>query len=302
MSKFLASLLLTAFALPSLTTSAFAARAVALIYHGPGSCDDEDADCSLATAQVVRKSGLIPRYVAPDGTISVPKKPKPGEEKSDDDVDYKDPTPEQLKKAFAGAKVWVQPGGVANEALYTMSEKLSKALKNFIKNGGGYVGFCAGAFMATDYIGGTKDEGLGIIPGWSPLYHGGYALEEVKWQGKKRTIYYEGGPYFYGYDKDPKTPVEVTATYETGDAAAIRASFGKGRVWVTGLHPEAPLNWTEDDSEHDPDGIEQFLAVDMIRWAAGMSAIKHPTPVKIPIRKKPAVKKPATSTRKKLVS
>jgi glutamine amidotransferase-like uncharacterized protein len=239
-------------------------RPTALIYNGPGSCEDENlekkdeeiqgaiTDCSASAAMIARKAGFKVKFVGPDAVT----------DKS---------TPEQVAALFGQGRVWIQPGGISNEAYNTMSDALTRGLKRFVRAGGGYIGFCAGAFMATELIGGTGAEGLGIVPGSTYTYHKGIALEKVEWLGKKREIYFEGGPYFYNF---ASPTVEITATYASGAAAAIRTTFGKGRVWVTGLHPEAPLRWTQEEEMEDPDGTEQSLAADMVRWSASKAPVK----------------------------
>lgn len=260
------------------------AKKIALIYNGPGACIDENdelqvereataqadpdfkfdnavvSDCALQAAQIAKMAGYKPKFVTPDALAP-------------------NASPEKVYALFESARVWIQPGGVANQALYTMSPTIRWGIKKFVEAGGGYVGFCAGAFMATEMIGGTTDPGLGILPGRTYLYRGGFSLEPVSWFGKLRQIYFEGGPYFYAYEPeegDKTVPkVEVVATYENGATAAVRTTFGKGKVWVTGLHPEAPLRWTKEDDVVDPDGAEQILAAGMVKWAAS------PVPVKM---------------------
>lgn len=253
--------------------------AVALIYNGPGSCEDETLedpkpeirDCSAAAATVARKAGLIPKFVGPDA------------------VDGQS-TPEQINALFESGRVWIQPGGNSGEAFDSMSDELLRGLTTFVRSGGGYVGFCAGAFMATELIGKKGNPGLGIFPGRSVLYpHGAerpdldYILEPILWKGVKRKVFLEGGPYLI---LPESSKVEVIATYGSGAVATARTKYGKGRVYITGLHPEAPLRWTQEDGLVDPDGIEQDLAAEMVRWAASSSAVKMPAPRK---SKKPRV-------------
>jgi glutamine amidotransferase-like uncharacterized protein len=223
----------------------------ALVYRGPGSCDE---GCSEAAAEVAVKAGFMPVYVGP----------------RDLDDPAKGPITELLLKT---ARVWVQPGGVSNQAYYAMTPSLRKALYEFVKTGGGYVGFCAGAFMATGRIGGTRDAGLGIFPGWTNIYYTWnenssvtYSLEKVKWGNQDRKVFFQGGPYIYGVPSGQN--VEIMATYQYGAIAAARTEFGEGRVYITGLHPEAPVIWTEEDGVKDPDGSDQDLAAEMVQWAA----------------------------------
>lgn len=228
---------------------------IALVYRGPGACED---GCAEAAFEMATLAGLKAVYVGPN------------------DLDQSQ-TAQATERLFASAKVWIQPGGVSNEAYYTMTAKMRSALYQFIKNGGGYVGFCAGAFMATSGIGGTGDPGLAVIPGGTGLFRAYaenpnvvFSLQNVTWKSpsgemRKRKVYFEGGPYLWGIENNPK--VEIMARYFTGHVASARTVFGKGRVYVTGLHPEAPAIWSEEDNVHDPDGVDHDLAIEMIFWA-----------------------------------
>ncbi|MBU6153212.1 MAG: hypothetical protein KGP28_02815 [Bdellovibrionales bacterium] len=228
------------------------ARPVALIYQGDGSCED---GCSEASAEVATQAGFEPRFVGPEALNA-------------------DSSEADVAALYRNARVWIQPGGVAVTAFYSMTPELRNSIREFVGRGGGYVGFCAGAFMATLRIGSSRYAGLGILPGFTAPYglnpikpSLGYSLPFVSWGGTRRQIFFEGGPYFYGFESQ----AETVARYDTGYAAAVRAFFGKGRVFVSGPHPEAPLFWTQEDGIMDPDGIEQDLAVQMVRWASGIT-------------------------------
>jgi hypothetical protein len=242
MNVFIAGMLVPvqAFALPTSSASTAALHSTALVYQGPGACDD---DCAEAAAAAAKLAGLKPIMVGPK-TKHVP---------------------------FASAKVWIQPGGYSQQAYEAMTPRLRQQIIQFIKNGGGYVGFCAGAFLTTELIGTTGTPGLGIFPAKTrthevPAARAGldYSIQKVNWLGEERMLYFKGGPALYGL----KPGTEIVATYEDGSVAAARAELGKGRVFVSGPHPEAPAWWWEDDGIQNPDGIDHFLAVEMIRWAA----------------------------------
>lgn len=236
-------------------------RPLALIYKGPGSCSADQGDagdsgygCSEASADVATAAGFQVKYVGPK---ALPE----------------NATAAQVQAIFGEAKVWIQPGGIAQMALYSMTNKLRKELVKFVSNGGGYVGFCAGAFIATAYISTSGDPGLGIFPGYTAgyrytpeRYDVGYSFEPMMWSGKKRSVFFEGGPYMYGYG----SKAETTAVFDTGYTAAARAPYGNGRVYITGAHPEAPPIWSEEDGLHDPDGVDYGVGADMVRWAAGL--------------------------------
>ena len=58
----------------------------------------------------------------------------------------------------------------------------------------------------------------------------------------------------------------MIAYYPNHQVAAARATYGKGKVFVTGLHPEAPQDWRDYYHLNDPDGSDEDLAVEMINW------------------------------------
>ena len=205
---------------------------IALVYNGAGACKE---DCAKASFDSAVQAGFDAKYVG--------------------DLD-KDP------KIFEGASVWIQPGGYAGVAMNNMSSELKANLKNFIFNGGGYVGFCAGAFVATSRVGTTSVRGLGIIPGNTKLYGKGIRIFKSLWQGSERYLYWEGGPYF----RNMASNIEQTASYPNGANAAVRTTYGKGRIWVTGLHPESPQWWKDESGYQDVDGDDRDLVAKMLHW------------------------------------
>ncbi len=229
-------------------SSAFASKQ-ALIYEGPGACDS----CSLAAKTVAENAGFEVRLIGPNET---------------------DPS------VFQNASLWIQPGGQSTEAASAMIPSLKAGIKEFVREGGGYVGFCAGGFLSTEMIGTSSVPGLGLIAGNTALYEGvpdsGGFIVPLQWlefglyvnRSVQRFLYWEGGPYFSADPKYPALkPVEVVATYPEGLAATVRSTFGEGRVYVTGLHPEAPPDWRTYYDLNDPDGLDYDLASDMMNWA-----------------------------------
>jgi hypothetical protein len=212
----------------------------ALIYKGEGSCIE---DCSESAALMAQMAGLIPVYVSP-----------------------KEVNPD----IFIGASVWVQPGGESLIVSENMAVQLRMLIKRFVMNGGGYVGFCAGAFFADQWIHGTTQEGLGLLPGLALSYERTTekaVMLDFLWNGEKRSIYWEEGPYLQLLTTG--TMFMPFAYYPTGEIASAYGDFYQGRVILTGVHPEAPQYWRDDIKAADPDGLDYDLAVDMIRWAAG---------------------------------
>lgn len=204
------------------------AKPVALVYNGDGVCAE---DCATTFQNALPEYQV--QYVT-NATYS------PG--------------------IFANANVWIEPGGYATNQMDGMPASLKNAIKSFVTNGGGYLGFCAGAFTATEYVGTTNTRGLNLIAGDTELWGTGLGIEKVLWSGTTRYIYWEGGPYFHDFPSS----VSVVAYYPDGSPAAIRSTYGKGRVFLSGVHPEAPAYWK--DGLTDPDGSDFDLVQSMAAW------------------------------------
>jgi hypothetical protein len=245
----------------------------ALVYQGPGACAE---GCSEAAAAVATRAGLNVTYVGPE----IPSQFQGTPEK----------TQEYLRGIFENAVIWIQPGGKSSQVSKAMVPVLKEAIRSFVSQGGGYVGFCAGGFFATAKVGTTEFEGLGILPGSTRQYTGvpPEAIEKdlavmvpTLWTGAggnvqapERAMYWEGGPEFILSEAE-QAITEITARYiepkdptgQTGPVASVRTQFGRGRVYVAGEHPEAPMSWRNFFKLNDSDGLDLDLAVAMIRWA-----------------------------------
>jgi glutamine amidotransferase-like uncharacterized protein len=130
------------------------------------------------------------------------------------------------------------------------------ALRDFVSNGGRYIGFCLGAYMA------GHDPGFSLIPKeddvsqeieepGSQVDDEDDTIIQIDWSfstGKKegtterkRWAYFQDGPTFTLSEHSPAT---VLARYSsTGDVAAMLNQFGKGWVANVGPHPEADKAW-----------------------------------------------------------
>ncbi len=153
------------------------------------------------------------------------------------------------------------PGGTVAGYSYGLSG-YETAILNFVYQGGSYYGVCAGAYYASAYMvwnGSYYNVPLlGLFPGTDtgPLTEiapwPNWALTPVKINdpvlgdmGTQQQMYYGGGW------KSPDPFVEVAATYVVpgshyGAADAIRFTYGSGRIFIVGTHPEARSGSTED--------------------------------------------------------
>lgn len=213
----------------------------ALVWGGPGACQD---GCIESAIHVTKLAGFDPMLVTPENFNA---------------------------SLFETAKVWVQPGGKASIASKSMGSSIREEIKKFIKSGGGYVGFCAGAFLTTPKVGTSWTKGLGIINGKTQVFRGakGYpTVEKMITPEGIKYHYWEGGPWF-SFSSSQLAKVTVKSQYATTKQInAVETTYGKGRVSVSGTHPEAPQWWYDDSDILDTDGLDNQLAADMIKWAA----------------------------------
>jgi glutamine amidotransferase-like uncharacterized protein len=216
-------------------------KKIALVYKGPGVCVE---DCAQAAAEAARKVGLKIKYIGPS---------------------------ESNVHIFDDAAVWLQPGGGSKSAGLAMTSQLKENIRSFVYRGGGYVGFCAGAPVAASKIHDSEIDGLGILPGvqihkYLETGNENPTVLKVQWNGSPRYLYWEAGSYM---TVDKSFNGKATSFYPNGLIASLRLSYGKGRVFVTGLHPEAPDSWKKLAKLSDPDGSDISLAEEMVRWAVG---------------------------------
>lgn len=176
---------------------------------------------------------------------------------------------QNLKSEVGLQDAIVVPGG---DSEWDIKKDLLKAksftwLRDFIYNGGKYIGFCAGAYLTEKWI--LKgDKGLDVFPGQIKNYSQNKSSRAVnfKWGAQKpRAMFFQDGPAFF-----PKrgAKVEVLARFsESHVAAAVLFSFGKGRVGLISPHPEVDEDWYVEDNVKDADGIDYDLGLSFVKKA-----------------------------------
>ncbi|MFX0009302.1 MAG: BPL-N domain-containing protein [Candidatus Hermodarchaeota archaeon] len=172
--------------------------------------------------------------------------------------------------------VLIWPGGHYPAFWEEIGQNGKEKIQNFVANGGGYFGICAGAYYACDYMVWMDDpafpppnykvEGdelnLDLFPGvaWGPIFEiaerpePGYAMTQINITNhthpitnslpESLQIIYIGGPYILPYGGADYT---VLGTYNvTGDPAIVACNYGTGRVCLIGPHAEI-----EEHSDRD---------------------------------------------------
>jgi glutamine amidotransferase-like uncharacterized protein len=194
--------------------------------------------------------------------------------------------------------VLIMPGGSGSKQATNLETSGREAIQQFVKNGGGYVGVCAGAYLASSHY------------PWSLNLINAKVIDREHWaRGKGNVtltltplgekalghpeseveVYYGQGPLYGRGTNDTLPAYEELAIYKTevakenvpagvpmgvmpGTAAIARGEYGKGRVICFSPHPEKPFQPIF------------HLIENGVRWAAG----KDP----IPVTKEEWVKRP----------
>ena len=221
-----------------------AANPLALVWAGAGACKP---GCVKGAAKVANRAGFDVQYIY-EGF-----------------QDY---------SVFDRAKLWIQPGGHSVNEAEAMGPALLQHVQDFVANGGGYMGFCAGAFLSTAVIGTTDVNGYGFVPGGTELLiqsGSDHKMLEVQTPNGSEWMYYAGGPYFKITDDQLKAvDGQVIGRYPDNSVAAVQVHYGKGRVAVAGFHPEASFFWKLIKFKIDHDGSDIDYAVSMAKFAGGI--------------------------------
>lgn len=146
---------------------------------------------------------------------------------------------------LSGYDVLIIPGGDASEYLES-SEIDSNAIKQFISDGNGYLGICAGAYAASNYVD-DYYSGWGLEPDVTAEnvnYEGDISITSTSFGSKiinssQITIFHENGPALYTNNTQNilSTFADNNTGYE-GYADMIGESYGSGKVLLSGSHPE----------------------------------------------------------------
>ncbi|MGW5127586.1 BPL-N domain-containing protein [Streptomyces sp. NPDC004069] len=214
-------------------------RPLALVYRGPASLPG----CPEAVAGLLSSGpwDLDVRFTGPDEALAL--------------------SAETLSQAL----LYAQPGGGTLASAYRRLRRRRREIRDFVRDGGRYLGFCLGGYLA------GATPGFGLLPGDTDQYissPGATVHDEsdtlvtVAWRGRARTVFFQDGPLFV---LDEHAEATVLATYDNGAPAALATRFGRGRVAVTGPHPEATTAWYTDHGlpvHHTLD-----LAVDLVESA-----------------------------------
>jgi len=167
--------------------------------------------------------------------------------------------------ALDGADVFVMPGGWSGGEADALEESGREKVKDFVRRGGGYIGTCAGCCLAMEPHTNHHTNMLHMIPyafgpaggvAEMPIAFNQLAKEMCEIPKKTWSIRYSHGPVPVPSSPVPEADVKVIATYAgdvnsmgeperksmAGQAAVIAGTYGKGRLFVSAVHPESDVN------------------------------------------------------------
>jgi putative intracellular protease/amidase len=191
--------------------------------------------------------------------------------------------------ALAGYDVVIFSGGSGGTQAKTLGEEGRAKVREFVKNGGGYVGICAGAYLACSNF----TWGLGILNAstvsskW--MRGSGFMDVEVTVDGAPIIgpvdgifkVRYNNGPIIKPGDRADLPAYRPLSLFRTEVAkngtpvgvmvnspAQAVSTFGKGRVFISSPHPE------------NTPGLEHLIPRGIL-WAAGKLA-EQPATAAVP--------------------
>ncbi len=172
-------------------------------------------------------------------------------------------------------------GGSGSKQAATLGESGREKVREFVREGGGYVGICAGAYLACSGF----SWGVGVLDAKtvsSKWKRGaGEVQMEMSPQGSaltglpaaKQPIRYVNGPIIKPNERADIPDYETIAWFRTelaqngtppgvmvNSPAMVRGAYGKGRVLVSSPHPE------------QTDGMERFIE-HAVRWVSGSDSL-----------------------------
>jgi len=180
------------------------------------------------------------------------------------------------------------PGGDMYDYSQDISAKGKENIKNFVRDGGGYVGICAGAYFACSNVvwrGTTLSmTSLGLLQGTAtgPINeiapYPNYTMCKVNIVNHEHPItqsvpenhwilYYWGPAFVTSHNAN----VTILGNYDQGNRTAMLAfEYGKGRVFLIGTHPEIEEDNNRDEvsfgNELDDQGSEWELVRNVLLW------------------------------------
>lgn len=167
-------------------------------------------------------------------------------------------------------RLLIVPGGNFLRIGGNLEPRAITRVHDAVQNGLGYLGICAGAFLAgrsTHYASlGLADVQFGFYAG---IYTAHRAAVVIAGPGTPTLEqYWEDGPQLGGWGA-------VVGKYPDGTPAIVEGTSGRGWVILSGVHPEAPASWRRELSFSTPMGADHAYATTIVRAALDRTWLPH---------------------------
>jgi glutamine amidotransferase-like uncharacterized protein len=166
------------------------------------------------------------------------------------------------------ARLFVMPGGADLPYAKKLNGEANDVIIQFVKNGGTFLGICAGAYYGSSHVEFDKNGPLAVVEkrelGFFPGKTIGPILApyDYQTQGGSRAavihtifpnntttrVFYNGGGFFQNAAQYPNTT--ILGTYDNGLPAIILINHGKGKVLLSGVHFEYTPSLLDANDSH----------------------------------------------------
>ena len=132
------------------------------------------------------------------------------------------------------------PGGIGDsESWHYLTQHHTDRIKQFVHNGGKYLGICMGAYWADKHyfdllVDVQADQYITRPNADTRRPHA--KAQKVLWKGQEEKMFFYDGCAFHGSGIDIS---DIYARYPNGDPMAII----QGRLGLIGCHPESTSSW-----------------------------------------------------------
>lgn len=167
--------------------------------------------------------------------------------------------------------LFILPGGRDLPYVRDLQGRALQNIREFIKSGGSYLGLCAGAYFSSDSVSfeaGTSYEVTGprelklfrgvaegsVYPGFNYKSKVGAVIAPIISCGRMAQVFTESFAYFDGgchfISPDSFREYETLAEYKDfpNRKAIVHVEIGKGKVVLSGVHPEYDVKYLEQES------------------------------------------------------
>src|SRR6266700_5878659 len=168
-------------------------------------------------------------------------------------------------------RLLIVPGGNFVVMGKSWTPAAAAKIRDAVTHGLGYMGICAGAFLAGRSVFNGIDLTSGVKFGFYAAEDRGVRKAAVPIAGPgapPMEQYWEDGPQLAGWGS-------VVAAYPDGTPAIVQGRSGRGWVVLSGVHPEAPESWRRGLDFRTSASVDHAYAATLIRAALDATPLPY---------------------------